>query len=130
MTATNLFQLVARPDSVPSAIFWTKTIAVGFPRESFSLIAEKLGFTEKKFSQVSGLRAPQKKQELLDSDSSELLYRIEAIREILADQHHWTPLQIKSWLTEPSPALRKRVPIELLKSSMGFEYAVTAASRV
>lgn len=131
MPTTNiLLSLIDVPADQVNNFNWPCAVSSGLPGSALSALARLLGLSDTSLLAALGLPTHQKKGILLDVVSSEAVFRVAQAYSELKLKTAWTPEVLSSWLTSENPHLRKRVPMHLLRSGIGYEYVIAAISRV
>lgn len=123
-TLASLLGLSPTPDNL---LEWHSRIVEGFPAQSIKALASATGLTASAISAVAGVRSSSKKD--LSQEASNILYRIAALWVSLQPLFKGDNLRTTKWLTSPHAGMRGRVPLQLLGSSIGYDYASAAAAR-
>ena len=121
---------MAQLDALSSEHDYTAVIAAGLGRETLTACATGLGVSEKELCTALARSVPSKKALTLDATVSDELVRVAYVLRVLATQKGFSSKQCWAWLTQACSSLKGRIPVHLLKSTVGTEYVVTAASRI
>lgn len=131
MPTTNiLLNLMGTPADQVNSFNWSCAISCGLPVSSVSTLANILGWTEDYLAANIGVTVPTKSALLLDSVASEAIFRLSQIYSELKLKTSWSSEKLSAWLTSENAQLRKRVPLDLLRSALGYEYVLAAITRI
>jgi putative toxin-antitoxin system antitoxin component (TIGR02293 family) len=106
---------------------WHNRIVEGFPAQSIKSLASATGLPSTRICAVAGVSGASKKQ--LSREASNVLYRIAVLWVALEGTFVGQPANAVKWLATEHAGLRGRVPLQLVGSSIGFEYAKAAVQR-
>lgn len=99
----------------------------GFPAQAVKVLAGYVGVTVKDLSAAVGVTPANKKN--LNAEASNTLYRIAVVWNELQALFPTSPKDASNWLTAARPTLRGRIPLQLLTSSIGYDYVRAAIER-
>lgn len=131
MTLTPLFpEYPPVPETTSSHLAWHNRIAKGIPISLFRDLSEKGFFNRPDLAEVVfGTRTSPRTGDV-PLESANTLYRVlvalESARAVFAGDL----AKAVAWLSSAQPMLRGRIPLQMLSTSMGYDYVRTALSRV
>lgn len=125
-----LLQILNPSAGEGSAPNWPALVGEGLARSAFAALAVSLALSERQLATALGVALPPKANPVLSLDASEGVYRAAAaLAELQTKTNKATPA-CAAWLASPSALLKGRIPMELLKTSIGCEYVATAIARL
>lgn len=120
----DLLGLTPAPENL---LGWHNRIVEGFPAQSIKTLAAATGLSSTMICATVGVHGSSKKQ--LSREASNILYRIAALWVALEKTFDGKPTKAVKWLTSENAGLRSRVPLHLVGSTIGFDYAKAAVAR-
>lgn len=109
---------------------WHLRIAEGLPMQLFRDLTEKGMFPKGALTEIVFGRRAAPKKEVLDYEQGNVVFRVLVSLERARGAFHGDVSKAVAWLTNSQGALKGRVPVELLATSMGYDYVRTAIERL
>lgn len=133
MSATPLHSLLGLKEPPPNGLAWHAAVCAGLPYRGIKSVARALGVRETDVAGWLGLSAAaltkRRNARRLDVSESDRLYRLarawRALLVPLGDEG-----AARQWLRTLRPELREQLPMELLRTTLGTEFVMTAISRI
>lgn len=128
-----LIELLGLRDQPASGLEWHDIITAGFAPSSVRSLAKALHVSAEDICLLIGvdpaILSKQSKTQKLSLHESNYLYRV-----AVAFHRLMVPMKKEaacvSWLRNPQPTLKGRIPVLLLSSHIGTEYVYTAIARI
>lgn len=128
-----LIELLGLRDQPTSGLDWHDVISAGFTPSSIRALAKALRVSPEDVCDLIGVNpsilSKTGKAQRLSLHESNFLYRI-----AVAFHRLMVPLKKEtacvSWLRNPQPMLKGRIPVLLLSTHIGTEYVYTAIARI
>ena len=126
-TNTSLSNRLGLAPTPEGLLAWHLRISEGFPANSVKTLAAVIGVNAKELAVAVG--APSGSKKNLTPEASNGLYRAAVMWEELLTQFQGKAADATSWLKSANPNLRGRVPLQLMATSIGYDYLRAAIAR-